>query len=259
MGKLSGRLRAAVVTGAVAASVAAAVGAAQPASAAPNVCTDDHGYFWSTEQDMADAQGGDCRSTYLINPAVGNLASRSQLVQHQGLYSSWGIPRQFLWYAPEQLTTIDAQSPQRWSDCAKQSPRDGIACRAGSVVTNSNHTISYDFGFRPVALHTLKWQNNFIALVCGNFGVPFAGNFDAPVPTVNGFKFNDANRNHVQDPGEGGVEGIEFHLIRLSSEFGDQANGYVGSTFSGADGSFAFALNDMGPGNYRVEEIAHDG
>jgi hypothetical protein len=258
MGKLFGRLRAAFVTGALATSVAAAVGAAQPASATDNLCTDVGGYFWSTEQDMADASTLSCRRTWIIDPGQHNKLTRQQLVQeHAGFYATQGIPRQFLWYATDGPVHIPAGSPQEFSACVATPDRNGNECKPENVVHDPRHSISYDFGGRAVDLSTLNWNGDFIALVCGNVSVP--GQVEAPVPTIRGFKFNDANRNRVQDAGEGGVEGIEFHLIRLSSEFGDQGTGYVATTFSGADGSFAFALNDMGPGSYRVEEIAHDG
>lgn len=109
-----------------------------------------------------------------------------------------------------------------------------------------------------VALTTLHWNGAFIALVCGNFSLP-AGSasalLPAPVPTIAGAKFNDLNKNGVRDPGEPGVDGVTFNLLRVSSEFHDQSLGYVTTTQSAPDGTFAFRLDGMGPGTYRVQEV----
>jgi hypothetical protein len=256
------RLHAVITTAALAAAVGAGFVAAAPtALAAPNVCTNDHGYFWSTEQDMADSSGGSCRSTWLVDPGIGRFVSRTELVQrHTGLYQSQGFTKQFLWYAPEQDVTVPAGSGQRWSACVTSSGRNGNECLPGNVDTTPDHTISFDFGGRPVSLRSLTWAGNFIALVCGNTSLPLpAGSAPAPVPTINGLKFDDANRNGVRDPGEGGVGGITFDLVRASSLFGDQPAGPVATAQSAADGAFRFALDGAGPGTYVVQERPQGG
>lgn len=261
MGNHPSRLRAAVTAGLTVAAAATFVGAAQaPAAASPNVCTADDGYFWSTDQDMVDAVGGDCRSTYVIDVGAGKRVSRADLVEHEDLYRSFGFTQNFLWYAPRQGENIPAGSGQQWASCKRNSPRDGIACRAGSTELTSPHTISYDFGSRAVTLDSLVWEGNFIALACGNFNIPVPGGaVPAPVPVIRGFKFDDRNHDGVQDDGEGGIGGVTFQLFRDSSLFHDQPLGYVTSTQSRSDGTFAFPLDVAGPGDYTVREVSQPG
>ncbi|NYJ05885.1 PKD domain-containing protein [Petropleomorpha daqingensis] len=210
---------------------------------------------------MADSQGGSCRSTWLVDPGIGHFVTRTELVQqHADLYQSQGFTRQFLWYAPEQNVTVPAGSPQRWSACVTSSSRSGNACLPGNVDTTPDHTISFDFGGRAVSLTSLAWAGNFIARVCGNTSLPLpSGSAPAPVPTINGLKFDDSNRNGNHDAGEGGVGGISFELIRTSSLFGDQTPGPVATTQSAADGTFGFALDGAGPGTYVVRELPQSG
>lgn len=208
---------------------------------------------------MLDAQGGDCRSTYLINPPIGSKVTRGDLVQHADLYGDFGFSKNFLWYAPEPSEgyPILPYSDQMWASCVKRTARNGTACLPQNVELSSDHTISYDFGFHQVSLDALVWQGNFIALACGNFNVPVNGNpVNAPVPSIRGVKYNDVNKNKVRDPGEPGIPGVSFKLIRDSSLYGDQSDGYVTTATSGPDGSFSFPLVNIGPGTYTVQEVS---
>ena len=131
----------------VAALAGAGVAVMAPAAqATANLCTNVGGYFWSTEQDMADAETQSCRSTYLLDPT----------------------------------------------------------------------------------------------------------------PVVTGRKFDDANHNGVQDGTEAGIPDWTITLTRASSLFGDQPAGQTYTTATGADGSYTFALNDIGPGTYTVTEAFRD-
>jgi hypothetical protein len=76
-----------------------------------------------------------------------------------------------------------------------------------------------------------------------------------PAPVIRGFKFNDVNRNGVQDNGETGLAGITFTLSRVASLVGQPNADNLASTTSDSSGNFSFALsNDEGPGTYVVTE-----
>jgi len=227
------------------------------ASAAPNVCTNDNGYFWSTEQDMLDAEGRYCRSTYVVDPGIGERLSRAQLLSHAGLYLQAGFSRQWLWYAPTTTLHVPSGSTKEWTSCPPDSSRPiGSSCPLGSTLVP--HFISFDFGYRTVDLPSFEWDNRFIVRGCGNTSYGISGG--DPVPVITGFKFDDRNRNGESDgAGEPGVAGVTFQLFRVSSEFGDQSPGYVRSTSSDGNGAFAFALTGAGPGVYRVHEVVPSG
>lgn len=226
-----------------------------PASATPNVCTDVAGYFWSTEQDMMQAQGADCRSTFVDDPGYNQLLNRRDVLNAGGLYAAQGFDRQWLWYAPSTIVHVSAGSTLAWSTCPGLL-RFGVGpCPTYSL--GSSLISLHDFGGRAVDLHALAWDNRFIGLACGNNTVNVSGS--DPVPTITGHKFNDLNRNGKPDPGEPGVAGVTFQLIRESSEFGDQPPGLAAVTTSDANGNFTFMLNGLGPGVYDVHEVVPAG
>jgi SdrD B-like domain/PKD domain len=244
----------------------AGVGLVAPAAhAAPNLCTNVPAgeYFWSSEQDMADAETPACRSTYLLDPGRHYFLNRAQVLSQVGqLYAPHGLSRQFIWYAPEDVVTIPAHSPLKSASCASPPYRAGGACDPALVNTNPDHTMSFDFGYRTVGLHALDYGGNAIFLVCGNFTLPQVlqgnGQAPAPVPVIRGTKFNDLNRDQVQDNDEPGIPGWTITLTRVSSLFGDQPAGQTYTTTTGANGSYAFPLNNIGPGTYTVTEGSRD-
>ncbi|MBV9820677.1 MAG: hypothetical protein JO144_00415, partial [Actinobacteria bacterium] len=245
------RLWALAVTAVLACAALLPTGAA---SARSNICHDALGFgAWTSEQDMTDAYGGYCRSTFVNDPGVGNLLTRQGLLAAAGMYDRLGFSRQWLWYAPESEVSVPAHSTLRWQGCLATSTGNppGVAqCYSGSF---DDHPISDIFDFNPVTLHTFGYDGRFIVRACGNNSVGIAG--ADPVPTVTGHKFNDTDRDGVRDPGEPGVGGIAFQLVRQTSTFGDQGTGVVASTTSDGNGDFGFALNGQGPGVYTVHEV----
>jgi hypothetical protein len=225
-----------------------------PAQAQPNICHDALGFgAWTSEQDMVDAYGGYCRSTFVNDPGVGNLLSRQGMLAAAPMYARLGFSRQWLWYAPESQVFVPAHSPLLWQGCKPSSDGNppGVAqCYSGVF---DDHPITDIFDFNPVTLHTFGYDGRFIVRACGNNSVGIAGS--DPMPTVTGHKFSDTNHDRVRDAGEPGVGGVTFQLIRQSSTFGDQGTGVVDTATSDGNGNFGFTLNGQGPGNYTVHEV----
>ncbi|HEU5271331.1 MAG TPA: PKD domain-containing protein, partial [Jatrophihabitans sp.] len=121
----------------------------------------------------------------------------------------------------------------------------------GNVNTTPAKTIGEDFT-QDQTLDAIAYGGDWIALACGNFHLPVAG--AKPVPVIRGFKFNDANRNGVQDNGETGLAGLTFTLSRVASLVGQPNADSIAVTTSDAEGNFSFALDGQGPGTYVVTE-----
>lgn len=181
------RLHAVLMAAATLPSAVLALTVSTPAHASPNVCTNVNGYFWSTEQDMMDAEGADCRSTYVYDPGLHTMTTRQDLLNAARLYAAQGFDRQFLWYAPSTVIHVDAGSPLRWANCPG-GLRNGVGpCPVTSL--GSSVISQHDFGGQAVDLHALAWDQRFIALACGNNSVGVSGS--DPTPTITGHKFDD--------------------------------------------------------------------
>src|SRR5437588_9929291 len=87
------------------------------AAATPNECGP-----WYTDQDIADTTGGGCRATFLVDPGVGNLINREQLLAATGFYHEQGFDQQWLWYAPMTTVFIPDTSAQQWTSCPSSAP-----------------------------------------------------------------------------------------------------------------------------------------
>jgi protocatechuate 3,4-dioxygenase beta subunit len=81
--------------------------------------------------------------------------------------------------------------------------------------------------------------------------VLFGDQPNAATGTITGLKFDDANGNAAQDPGEAGVAGVTINLFAASG------GALVATTTTGADGTFTFT--DVNPGDYQVSEVLPDG
>jgi uncharacterized protein (DUF2141 family) len=72
---------------------------------------------------------------------------------------------------------------------------------------------------------------------------------------IHGMVFDDANQNHVRDPGELGIPGVNVYLDL------NRDNVYQTTeprTLTAADGTYAFTT-DLRPGSYVVRELRHSG
>ncbi|HET9519159.1 MAG TPA: prealbumin-like fold domain-containing protein [Actinoplanes sp.] len=227
--------------------------AGQRAAAAPNYCT------WYTDQDIADTTAAHCRATFMIDPGVGNLVSRAQLLAAKDLYQAKGFDRQWLWYAPATTVDIPNTAAQLWSGCSDTAPRGPAGeCPVNAV---SEHPM-----FNPpngalrassITLRAFAFKGRTIVRACGNYLAPATG--PNPVPSALVEKFDDRNRDGDRDPGEAGLAGWQFRIVRVASMFGDQGTGYVTTVGTDAAGLAHFNLNGVGPGTYAVEELGQSG
>jgi SdrD B-like domain len=189
------------------------------------------------------------RQTWVIDPGARNFLNRDQLIAHAADYQQYGLNQDFLWYAP--MTRIRPATDTSWSACHLLPATHPSNMFCPRVDTNPPKKIGEDL--QDDTLDAIAYGQDWIALACGNFHLPVAG--ATPTPMIHGFKFNDANRNGVQDNGEAGLGGITFTLSRVGSFVGQPNATDLGSTTSDAAGNFGFALaGDEGPGTYVVTE-----
>src|SRR5260370_3687654 len=122
-----------------------------------------------------------------------------------------------MWYGAQAKMPLPARSAQQWEACpggpAHEHPGP---CPLADILHHD--PIVGDFSSLPVNLDVLSCGGRFITLVCGNFSYPVTSHLD-PVPVIGGHEFNDLNRNGVLDPGEPGIAGFTFQLIRDSSKY----------------------------------------
>jgi SdrD B-like domain/PKD domain len=188
------------------------------------------------------------RQTWVLDPGVGNFLTRDQLIAHAGNYQPY-FNTNFLWYAP--MRQVHPAPDSLWSACHWPDLRPSLTF-CGSVNTAPDKTIGQDLT-QDDTLDAIAYGDDWIALACGNFHLPVSG--AKPIPVIRGFKFNDANRNGVQDNGEAGLGGIIFTLSRVASQVGQPNAANIASATSDSAGNFSFALSsDEGPGSYLVTE-----
>jgi hypothetical protein len=223
---------------------------------------------WMTQMAMQDATGS-CRSGYVFDPGFDQLMTRQELVSNAALYTSDGFSNNFLWYAPQTKLTLSPtqNNTLQWSECVVSgteyldSGNGTTACPSSSDVVPppASHTIDdWDFNDATVTLDTWTWGQSSIFLVCGNPISPAPPS--TPVPTITGSKFDDLNKNGVQDSGEPGIPNWPMTLTRVTSDFNDQpTGGVVATTTTDSNGNFSFALNGEGPGTYSVTEGSEPG
>lgn len=237
---------------AVIAVTAAATLAIAPAVASPNDCGP-----WNNDQDIADTERDSCRDTFLVDVGIGNHLSRQNLLAAGAFYDSQGFNRQFRWYAPMTTIHVPNTRTQLWTSCAGSAPRGAGATCTGPVDTHPMRRDGGALTAESIDLLAFAWGGGVIGRACGNYLVP-TGHSD-PVPSVAVEKYDDRNRNGVRDPGESGLSGWQFRVIRVASKYGDQGTGVVGSVTTDGSGSARFFFQGQGPGTYTVEEIGQDG
>lgn len=209
---------------------------------------------WHSERDiLIETRQAGYRETTILDVGANNYVTREQLLALAGRFAPYGYSTQFLWYAPERRAVIDASMP--WAGCEVGAGRDADGFCSG-VNTDPAKTIGHTFG-GSTELRVLEWQGAFVALVCGNWGTGITGK--DPVPTINGTKFLDVDRDGIRDAGEHGLGGWTFQLIREQSFVGQGTGHVVATAVSDASGNYRFDLRGQGPGRYFVQEVQQSG
>jgi hypothetical protein len=85
------------------------------------------------------------------------------------------------------------------------------------------------------------------------FNVNFADVYRAN--EIHGSVFDDANQNHVRDPGEAGIGGVTVYIDANRNNLADPGEP---QTVTAADGSYSFTTN-LGPGSYVVRALHYSG
>lgn len=194
---------------AVAAATTGAVASAPPAAAVDVPC-----HTWSTEQDMVNDSGAWCRSTWMVEPGVGNLLTRDQLLAHADLYAPYGFTRQWIEYAHETTIVVPAGSAQEWSSCPPSHTYSG-SCPVGTPLNYHRILSNFSPGV-SVRFHVFEYGGAFVMRACGNFWYPVRLT-ENPVPWVTVHKFDDRDRSGGQDAGEGPLGGWTFQIHRRRS------------------------------------------
>jgi hypothetical protein len=240
---------AAAILGVTASGPAAAESAPTSCAGLPGKSFDPNGWpnqCWMVNDTNITAD----RQTWVLDPGAGNLLTRDQLIAHAGDYRGLGFSDRFLWYAP--MTQVHPAPSSKWSACKAPDLRPDLTfCR--NVNEQPPKTIGQDLT-QDDTLDAIAYGDDWIALACGNYHLPVSG-AATPTPVIHGFKFNDANRDDVQDNGETGLPGITFSLSRVASLVGQPDASNLATAISDAAGNFSFALNqNEGPGTYLVTE-----
>jgi hypothetical protein len=210
-----------------------------------------------------------CRD-FIIDPGIGALNDRGDLLANQGLLTSpqARFTPNFLWYSGEtQITVTDPDV--RWSSC-RDLPGPGESCLPHMIEANhyadlvsldppnsvlrAFHVNGQDgHPLASVTLQVFEFGGMWISKACGNWHDIAAR--PNPVPNISGVKFRDADRDGAQDPGEGELAGWQIRVIRESSLVGQPTGIVVADMTTDGSGRYRFDLDGHGPGRYRVEEV----
>jgi hypothetical protein len=75
------------------------------------------------------------RSTFVLDPGIGQFTDRGLVLANAGLYQHFGFSSNFLWYAPATERVVAAG--ESWASCTAGTHVGG-ACPIGSVQTTSS-------------------------------------------------------------------------------------------------------------------------
>lgn len=257
------------VASAAVAAVLMAVGpliVAEPAAAHVNGCP-------GGTSDLVERNWPPACRDFILDPGIGALNDRGQLLANQGLLTSpqARFTPNFLWYSSEtQITITDPEV--RWSSC-RDRPGEGNACLPHRIEANhyadlqtldppnsvlrAFHVNGQDgHPLASVTLQVFEFGGMWISRACGNWHDIAAR--PKPVPSITGVKFRDADRDAQRDGGESVLPNWQIRVTRESSLVG-QGTGVVAEVATDHTGRYRFDLDGHGPGRYRVEEILQPG
>lgn len=206
-----------------------------------------------------------CRE-FIVDSGFGTFMDRQGLLARQAIYTS-GQARftpNFLWYSRETQIQVDRESV-RWTGCAIV-PGPGNACPPDKIRADHNADLPHkpdsgsvlrSFDYPPsVTLSVFEFGDVWVAKACGNWSD--VAKRPNPVPTISGIKYHDTDRDGVQDSGEGPLGGFTVRIDRIDSLVG-QPLVRVAELTTDANGRYHFALDNHGPGTYRVTEVVPAG
>ncbi len=224
-------------------AIAVCVPAIAPVSAQADVTP-----LWSNETAMVNDAVAANRATMILDPGAGSRLTRAHVLARSFRYEGRGFDKNFLWYAPQRVTTVSTSTT--WATCVGARASDGW-CNT----VDTSQTLAASFA-GDTALTVLEYGGAFIGLAGGNWstGVPLT----VPTPVITGSKFHDKDSDGQRDTDEPGLSGWTMQLVRQSSTVG-QAVGSVRSTVTSDEGSFQFDLYGLGPGAYYVQDVDRPG
>ncbi len=118
----------------------------------------------------------------------------------------------------------------------------------GNYVVNVGLDSGFNYTFGPDVDINANGNSECLTLEGGDEEIVDAGL--VPLVSIGDFIWNDANKNGIQDPGEGGVEGIIIFIYDL------QGN-YVGGTATNQDGKYW--ITNITPGDYYIQISEFEG
>lgn len=214
---------------------------------------------WSDQADLQNETNPTVRSTYIVDGAPGSVIPRSLFLSqpYLGFYEGEGFDRNFFTWAPEASIGDEYMAGKGWTGCHENGqvpvPGGPSHCAPGEVRFGAPGSIRKDIPNGP--LTGLKWGENFISDICGNWAPANTAPKVGPEPVISGVKYEDSNANGVRDSGEPGLSGWKIELFYEGSQ--------VATTTTGAGGAYEFHLDansmPIGGGTYELKEESREG
>ncbi len=217
---------------------------------------------WESETQLSllpfvSPNGKDCWRP-VVWPGAGHLMTRPEVDGFRTHYDSQGYDQNFIWFAPQEQVRVADYATRSWTGC-NHIPAGAL--QLCTSLNTSNLGADFNLAANPV-LTVLRWQDDWIALVCGNNLV--RNGSGTPIPTIPIEKFIDQNRNGVVDAGDvtsgPQVNDVDFEIWRVAKPgWVDDPLGYVTTLSTNSSGDAEFILDGHGPGTYEIREIVPGG
>jgi hypothetical protein len=215
-------------------------------------------YPWFNQNEMRFEPDASLRETFIVDSAPGEIISRQLFLSQPYLsfYEGEGFDRNFFTWAPHATVGDEYVAGRGWTRCASvQIPVTGgpSYCAPGAVKFGAAGSIREDvlngnFG-------GYKWGETFVSEVCGCWSPADTTPKAAPMPVIEGVKYEDLNADGARAQGEPGIPGWKISLFYGGKE--------VAATTTGAGGTYSFQLNadtmPIGAGTYTLKEEAREG
>lgn len=248
----------------IAVAVIASVFVAAPAQAdhaqQTNTCLP---FPWESEAQLTllpfvSPNGKDCWRP-VVWPGAGHLMTRAEVDDFRAYYGNEDYDQNFIWYAPQEQVRVADYAGRTWTGC------NHIPTGPLQLCTdfNTSNLGEYFNLAKDPQLTVLRWQDDWIALVCGNNLVRIGSG--TPIPTIPIDKFIDENRDGVRNAGDitsgPQVSGVGFKIWRVAKPGWVDNNplGHVATVYTNSSGDAEFKLDGHGPGTYEIREVVPSG